>query len=257
MNRNPGIKEIREKCQPPDLDICLWRKFFARKLSAWLTWVFIRLGISANAVSVLKGIIACSGAMMFVPGDPALAVTGALLLQLSFILDACDGEVARYTGSCSRAGGEYVDKLGDALSKGLFFGAWGFALFHRTGLSAPLIAGTVMAGSWLVVRFCLVETLLESLSHHPDSEPGVEEKVALGRLFVRNPESGRVEYFLSAVVHPWLNIALPAAVSLFLSDLFMLGFFSLYVLFWTANTVRKLKSGFVISNFRRPERRLK
>lgn len=254
MNRNPGIKEIREKCQPPDLDICLWRKFFARRLSAWLTWVFIRLGISANTVSVLKGITACSGAMMFLPGEPVAALAGSIMLQLSFILDACDGEVARYTGSCSLAGGEYIDKLGDALSKGLFFGAWGFALFHRTGLIAPVIAGTVMAGTWLVVRFCQVETLLESFSNHPDSEPGVEEKVALGKLFVRNPESGRVEYFLSAVVHPWLNIALPAAVSLFFSHVFMLGLFWLYVLFWTMNTARKLRSGFVISNFRRPER---
>lgn len=225
---------------------------FTRKISAYLTWLFLVLGASANLISVVKGIVSCAGALLFLPGDPSLALLGAFLLQLSFVLDACDGEVARYTNSCGYAGGEFIDKIGDALSKGFFYGAWSLALFQKTGSTPVAIAGFIMAGGWLVVRFCQVETLLESFSHHPELAASDQERDALRRLFVRKPGSGRVEFFFSVFVHPWLNIAFPVAVSMFFPHSVMLGLFWLYAFVWAANWFRKTVAGFRIVNFRRP-----
>ncbi len=108
MKKIPRISELRVLCQPSDLDICLYRKLFTRRISIYLTAFFLRSGLSANGVSILKGIIACSGALLFAPGRPAFFIVGAFLLQLSFVLDACDGEVARFTGTSTTAGGEYL-----------------------------------------------------------------------------------------------------------------------------------------------------
>ncbi len=247
-----SIAELRRACQPAGLDLCLYRRLVVRPVSIHLTRLFLALGMGADAVSVIKGITACAGAALF--GFRPLPA--ALLLQLSFILDACDGEVARFTGSCRRAKGEFIDKLGDVGARSLFHISWGVgACISGAGWPAAA-AGAVVAGLWLTARFCAVETLLESFSNHSGSEGSPEEKAALERLFVRHPGSGRVEHLLSLLVHPWVNLALAAAL---LSRLTVRGVsglslaLALYTLLWLANTVRKVISLSGVMDFRRPE----
>lgn len=241
------ISELRKICQPADLDLCLYRRRLVRRVSIYPTWLFIRLGVSANAVSLIKNIIACAGAVLFAPGEPRFALSGALLLQLAFLLDASDGEVARYTGSSATAGGEFIDKLGDAASRGLFYAAWGYAL----GTGAGFLAGAFIAGTWLVVRFCALETVLESMSNHPETPPSRDELAAAGRMFVRTRRGGPAEYLLSLVFHPWINMATLAAIASLHPPAFRALFWG-YALLWTVNTARKIRQYYRIVNFKRP-----
>lgn len=251
MNKIPDVSSLRAICQPDDLDVCLYRKLIIRRFSIYLTALFLRMGLSANCVSVIKGVIACAGAVLFAPGKPACFLAGAFLLQLSFVLDACDGEVARFSGTSRRAGGEFIDKIGDVGSRGLFYGAWGWGMYNLNGDLKAVFAGTVMAGLWLVVRFCAVETLLESFFNHIGTRAGQGEQKSLKMLFVRNPQCGRIEYLLSSVFHPWMNMAAIAALLSFFPILFSTLFWSYFIL-WIINTIRKVRSGFKISNFERP-----
>ena len=213
MRQVPRAEELRKVCQPENLDLSLYRRKIVRGVSIHLTRVFLRLGVSANAVSVLKAVIACTGAVLFAPGIPWLALAGAGLLQLSYLLDACDGEVARYTGSCATARGEFLDKLGDAASRGLFHCAWGFGVYLTAGTVAAAMAGAFIGATWLVTRFCALETLLESMANHPGTPPSREETEAVDSLFVRSSGGGRVEYLLSLFFHPWVNLATVAALA--------------------------------------------
>ncbi|MCK5116956.1 MAG: CDP-alcohol phosphatidyltransferase family protein [Candidatus Aegiribacteria sp.] len=251
MNRIPDVPKLRTICQPDDLDVCLYRKLVTRKFSIYLTALFLRTGLSANCVSLIKGILACAGAALFAPGKPLCFIVGAFLLQLSFVLDACDGEVARFTGSSRRAGGEFIDKIGDAGSRGLFYGAWGWGVYNLNGDLRAVAAGTIMAGLWLVVRFCAVETLLESFFNHAGTPASGSEQESLKMLFVRNSRRGRIEYLLSALFHPWMNMAAAAAILSFFPGFFS-GLFWSYFILWIINTIRKVRSGFRISNFERP-----
>lgn len=251
MKNIPKIKDLRALCQPSDLDICLYRKLFTRKISIYFTAVFLHLRFSANSVSILKGIIACLGSVLFALGRPLWYLIGALFLQLSFILDACDGEVARYTGTNVSAGGEFLDKLGDAGSRGLFYGAWGWGMYNMTGSVYAIAAGTIMAALALVVRFCAVETLLESYWNHFGKPAGEGELRALDSLFVRNANGSKIEYFLSLVFHPWMNMATLAALLSFHSQLFSILFWVFFAL-WITNSIRKIRSGFKVSDFERP-----
>ncbi len=243
-------RDLRAVCQPGGLDTCLYRRYVIRPVSIHFTRIFISLGIGADTVSILKGVIACTGAVLFAFNP----LPAALLLQFSFLLDACDGEVARYTGSCSRARGEYIDKLGDAASRSLFHLSWGLGAC-RAGAGWPALAAGALVGClWLVARFCAVETLLESFSNHSGSDGSPGEKEALGKLFVRNPESGRIEHLFSLVIHPWVNLAVVAAAASFFTVRGVSGLALLlgaYSLLWLANTARKTISLARVMSFER------
>jgi phosphatidylglycerophosphate synthase len=201
-------------------------------------------------VSVIKGVVAAAGAALF----GFRPIPGALLLQFSYLLDACDGEIARYTGSCAMARGEYIDKLGDAGSRSLFHLSWGAGAAMAGGGWPAAAAGALVAALWLVVRFCAVETLLESFANHGGTEGSPGEKAALERLFIRKAESGRLEHLFSMVVHPWVNIALFASAASFFRFRGIPGLtltLAAYTGFWVLNTLRKTIACARIMNFSR------
>src|SRR6185295_10825041 len=72
-------------------------RHFNRRISAVLTRYFLKLGVSANVVTMISMIIGLFAAAAIAQGNYAAGVIGALLLQLSAIVDCCDGEIARLT----------------------------------------------------------------------------------------------------------------------------------------------------------------
>jgi len=100
--QRPSIEQIREVCQPDSIrkrkNAEHWTgDVFTRSISPYLTRAFVHAGISANGVTV--GMILCgwaAAAAFFIPGiwGPLLA---AVLAMLQMLLDASDGEVARWT----------------------------------------------------------------------------------------------------------------------------------------------------------------
>ena len=251
MRTIPPVRELKGICQPKDLDVCLYRRIFTRPVSIYFTRLFLIAGIEADTVSVAKGLIACTGSLLFLPGVFLYSVAGAILLQLSFVLDASDGEVARFNGSCISGRGEFIDKLGDTASRGLFYGAWGISIFTVTGDFLYLPAGMFISGVWLTARFCAVETVLESLSNHPDTPPSPLEMRAVTMLFLKEKTSGRGELILSRFYHPWINLATLAAAASINPALSRILFLS-YSAAWLLNTVRKVVRLLKVTSFRRP-----
>lgn len=259
-----AIRGLRRRCQPQGLDLSLYRRVVVRPASIYLTSLLDSLGVSANQVSAAKGVLAVAGAAMFAGRSVAWPLTGVLLLQISYLLDACDGELARLHGSCATAGGEYIDKLGDVASRGLQHLCWGVGAYRLGGRLWVLVVGGVLACLWLVVRFCVVETVLESLASHPDSPPGDGERAALRRCFVRTPAAGRMEYLLSVLYHPWINlVTLAVAAELAVGTVSASGLsvqtrsLSLlaFAAVWLANLLRKVQAGYSTADFHRPDRR--
>lgn len=136
--------------------------YFNRKISAVLTRLFLSLQLSPNAVTLFSIAIGLAAAAMFGMGSYAAGLIGAMLFQLSAIVDCCDGEMARLTFSESKAG-ERLDLIGDNIvHMAIFAGiAWG-AYRPATGLEpgtgwVPLaLGGAAIAANaislWLVIR---------------------------------------------------------------------------------------------------------
>ncbi|HSN04554.1 MAG TPA: CDP-alcohol phosphatidyltransferase family protein [Nitrospira sp.] len=72
-------------------------RYFNRKLSRWFTRVFLVLGLSPNAITMIATVIGILAAAEFGIGTYSAGILAAALFQLAAVIDCCDGEVARLT----------------------------------------------------------------------------------------------------------------------------------------------------------------
>lgn len=118
-----------------------------RKLSIRITRMLLPTGISANQTTIVGILIGLVGAALLADNYFWAQIAAILLLQLSFVLDFCDGEIARFEreleGKSSGAGGAYLDWVGHYYIPATMAGALGWAVFHQTGdwwwLAAALV----------------------------------------------------------------------------------------------------------------------
>lgn len=76
-----------------------WATFVVRRVSRRLTPVALRLGVTPNQVTALSFVLGLAAAGCFALGHRwagVAGVLGAVLLQLSLVVDCVDGDVARY-----------------------------------------------------------------------------------------------------------------------------------------------------------------
>jgi len=102
--------------------------FFLRKISKLFTWAAVRLKMTPNQVTLISFAVGLYSAYQFSVGTFWSIFAGAVLLQLSIIIDCVDGELARYTRQFSELGA-WLDAITDRIKEYLvFFGlAYGAA----------------------------------------------------------------------------------------------------------------------------------
>ena len=106
----------------------LFSVFVLRKFSKLFTWAAVRLKVTPNQITLISFAIGLLSAYEFSRGDFWSIFAGAILLQLSIIVDCVDGELARYTRKFSQLGA-WLDAITDRIKEYLvFFGlAYGAA----------------------------------------------------------------------------------------------------------------------------------
>ncbi len=145
-HRSPSIKELRELTQTTHSSTTagLYSKYFARRVSIYITAVLIHTSLSANAVTVLFAIVGMIGAFLFSFGEPYLAIIAVLLLHLSAILDHVDGELARYRKTFSPYG-IYIDYMAHIVVYASLY------MFFAFGIFAHYSSNLVIAATGFVV----------------------------------------------------------------------------------------------------------
>jgi hypothetical protein len=128
------------------LDDGFYSTFVVRRLSKPLTRLALRLGWSPNAITLLSFAIGVAAAAAFALGDRWALVIGALLLQLSLVVDCVDGEVARATRRFS-ALGAWLDASTDRVKEFLAY----------AGLAVGAVAWGVDIW-WLAVVLVVLQT---------------------------------------------------------------------------------------------------
>ncbi len=94
--------------------------FFLRKFSKLFTWAAVRLKMTPNQVTLISFAVGLYSAYQFSQGTFWSIFAGALLLQLSIIIDCVDGELARYTRQFSQLGA-WLDAITDRIKEYLVF----------------------------------------------------------------------------------------------------------------------------------------
>ncbi len=127
---------------------------FNRNISSRITRLLVRTPVTPNLITLTGLGFGIAAGWNMAGGTRWDLLAGAALLHLAFILDNCDGELARLTGRASRFGKRLdmtCDLLVDfALWTGLGFGAWA-----QNGHHAWALAG-LAAAAGSVINFCMV-----------------------------------------------------------------------------------------------------
>lgn len=98
--------------------------FILRKISKVFTRAALNLKLRPNFVTVVSFLVGVFAAIEFSRSN---YISGAVLLQLSLILDCVDGEVARYTKQFSRFGA-WLDALSDRVKEFMAIGGLAFSV---------------------------------------------------------------------------------------------------------------------------------
>ncbi len=111
-----------------------------RRISIYLTWLLLHTPISANGVTLLQILIGVAGGVLLMSADYAVNFAGILLLQLGYVLDCSDGEVARYRNQSS-VRGVFLDLIGHEVVIPLMYMGLAIGEFQRSGRLEVIILG--------------------------------------------------------------------------------------------------------------------
>ncbi|MCH8012526.1 MAG: CDP-alcohol phosphatidyltransferase family protein [Candidatus Marinimicrobia bacterium] len=204
-----SINELRSICQTKPIGRSHDKKtkvdlFF----SIYFTWLFLRLGISPNAVTVLSGIMSIIGGILLSSKSFLILILGVLFLHLYYLLDYSDGEVARYNNKVSITGhflDWYMLFVRDAaMFIGLAIGAFTIEpskfiiIFGFFAVLTPIMDKTILNSGWTVIswaRFRALKTgkeviddpeIFQQIEDHMDSsEKNIKKPIGKSpKLFV-------------------------------------------------------------------------
>lgn len=108
-------------------DDWLSRRFY-RKCSKLITKILVYFPITPNQVTIFDILLGILSAILFARGLYIFSIIAALVLQLWYIFDCVDGEVARIKNKCSYEG-MYLDYVGHDLVQPFIFLGLGFGAF--------------------------------------------------------------------------------------------------------------------------------
>ena len=114
-----------------------------RRLSKPLTSLAVRRGWAPNSITVMSLVIGLLAAAAFAQGSRAALLVGAVLLQVSLVVDCSDGEVARMTGRFSRTGA-WLDAVTDRIKE--------FAAYIGLAIGSGVAALWWVAGALIVLQ---------------------------------------------------------------------------------------------------------
>ena len=121
-----------------------YAKYVIRHISIRITRLLLPTGISANQatlIAIMIGIFAC---FLIGTGSIVYSIFGVALLQLSYIFDCVDGEIARYRKESS-VNGIFIDFMAHEVLIPFSFFALSFFIYLNTSELSILVLG-VLAG---------------------------------------------------------------------------------------------------------------
>lgn len=103
-----------------------------RRISPYVTWAFLRLGVSANQCTLLRLILTVGVAAMLGMGGVVWWLAALLVRYVTVVLDCVDGELARLRGTSSPEG-TYFDDFVCQVAGPVIFSGMTCGLFRDIG----------------------------------------------------------------------------------------------------------------------------
>jgi phosphatidylglycerophosphate synthase len=181
-----------------------------RHVSPYLSWAIVRFtGLAADHVTALSIGAGIIGGLLAAAPTAAAALAAVALLQVAYLFDVADGEVARIRGTAGRRG-TYLDLIGHVLqNRALYLGAGVSLIVWAGGATWAIVVALLSLGLaspfGLYARDQVVGPPVGS--SHPDHGP----RVAVSRPTEGGPR-GFVAYVYRRLSFIWNY---PASMNLF------------------------------------------
>ena len=171
------IRELRALCQNVGAQHNAQTIFGLanRAVSIYLTKLFIKTSITPNQITVAGTVVYLLGITSFIFGEWETALLGSILLVFAGILDACDGEVARFRKLKGGYGASYVEPASHDIMYGLTFLPIAYGAFIQTGDPYVLLFGAAATIFKLLYRLGEVRYLYGVLKKQQTSPANAEE----------------------------------------------------------------------------------
>ncbi len=142
-----SLDSYRQLCQKNNEENYLLDKLIFRKMSIFVTILFLKLGITANQATFLSLIASLASLYFLTLNSRTALITAASLIFTYYILDHVDGELARYaikTGqSKPNLKGHYFDVLIHRYSSNLMVFFMSLSIYKQYGYSWAVLLGFI------------------------------------------------------------------------------------------------------------------
>lgn len=128
--------------------------YFNRPLGRFLSKVLIHTPVTPNQVTVVSALVGLASAWFFARGNYTAGIIGAILLQLSALIDCVDGDIARVVFKESPIG-KWLDLGLDQVVHVAVFATLAIGL-HHAGVNAPVMWLGISAVAGAVISFPVV-----------------------------------------------------------------------------------------------------
>ncbi|WP_085522665.1 CDP-alcohol phosphatidyltransferase family protein [Tuberibacillus sp. Marseille-P3662] len=148
-----------------------YSKYIGRKISVFLSVIFIKLNFKPNTITFLSlicAVLSCVSLLFLSLNLLWVGLSSIILINLYFILDHCDGEVARYyinkNGKNPSLDGGYFDFLVHSFSTNILYLFLGIGLFYYSSNELYIYLGIVSCfGMSNFPRLCLAQILIKEI----------------------------------------------------------------------------------------------
>ena len=206
--------------RPPDRPTTIFP--LIRHISRPLTILLLKTRLGSSQATFIALIFGIAAALSFLPGSYEFNVLGGLLLTINYILDNCDGEIARARKKASRFGHEF-DTFVDWVVNSAVIAAMGHGLYNETQQQIWLWLGWAGAAGGTTNYFLTLFRKWRDSTGDQITDPDMpredenqgQEKDGLGAvLIVAFREFARADFWFIVLVMAlldWIRYLLPLA----------------------------------------------
>ena len=126
--------------------------YLNRRISSWITSKIVDYPITPNQISVVTFLIAIIASLTIAKQGYFFLVLGALLAQLSSIIDGCDGEISRLKLIGSKYGG-WFDQVLDRYSDLFIFTGLTFHTYFFHNTLTVFFIGFIAVGGRIILSY--------------------------------------------------------------------------------------------------------
>ena len=182
------------------------------KSAIYFSWFFIKLGLSANGVTVVSGLICLIGGVLLTARSIWLIFLGAACFILFHILDCSDGQISRYRKQSSLYG-HFLDGYMHFVFDAAFFvgvgiGALtshlniGIALATIVAILVPIMYRTILYCGWTIICYERMNMIHAGRAQQIDNVAKIDLDYVTPEIRKKNPVGKRIR----ALIGPTLTV---------------------------------------------------